>query len=146
MNFCNDKLIKPEKRLYMVVIYLLFYYGHKRMFCRDMGISTPMLDAWMNDKLHEAEEVVRTMKSTMKKELQKELGVSDEQGNEDEIPTVESIKKNILIRLQERVAVEPDSAKLAAALKVLQKYGEEQDEKKKSSKKTIYDELKEGGI
>ena len=145
LNFLRDDLIKPEKRLYFVVLYLLFYYGRKRMFCRDMGISGPMLEAWIGDKLHEAEEVIRTMKATMKKEIQKDMGIVPD-GETDDTPTVESIKKNILVRLSERVSVEPDAAKLAAALKVLHKYDQEETEKKKSRKKSIYDDLKDGGI
>lgn len=146
MNYLNNRLIKPEKRLYFIVIYLLFYEGRWRTFCREMGITGPMYEAWLSDKQFEAEEVIKSMKDRLRKEVIKELGVQSQEDIENKIPTVESIKNDILTRLKERVTVETDSAKLAAALKVLQKFEEDVVEKKKSSKKTIYDELKEGGI
>ena len=143
MNLCNNRLIKPEKRLYFIVIYLLFYEDRWRTFCREMGITGPMFEAWKSEKQHEAEEIIKSMKARLKKEVQKELGVKSQEELDEGIPTVESIQRDILTRLKERVAVETDSAKLAAALKVLHKYEEETSEKKKSKKKSIYDELKE---
>lgn len=146
MNYCSNRLIKPEKRLYFIVIYLLFYDGRWRSFCREMGITGPMYEAWLGEKQFEAEEIIKSMKERLKQEVKKELGVESSQEAQDKIPTVESIKNDILTRLKERVTVETDSAKLAAALKVLQKFEEETAEKKKASKKSIYDELKEGGL
>lgn len=146
MNYLNNQLIKPEKRLYFIVIYLLFYGDRWRTFCREMGITGPMFEAWKGEKQFEAEEIIKSMKERLKKEVQKELGVASPEELEENIPTVDSIKKEILTRLKERVTVETDSAKLAAALKVLHKYEEETSEKKKSTKKSIYDELKEEAI
>lgn len=148
INQFNSKLIRPEKILYFLVIYLMFYGTSKRRtFCRDMGIGTVMFDAWMNEKQHEAEETIRSFKANLKKELKKELVASGAAVSEDgeEVPTVDSIKDLILGRLHEQVRVETDPAKLAAALKVLQKYGTEVEEKKSSKKVTLYDELKNGG-
>ena len=146
MNFTNDKLISPEKRLYFIVIYLLFYEGHWRPFCRNMGISGEMYKAWLGENQHEAEEIIKSMKARLKKEVQKELGITDEDAIDNETPTVESIKREILIRLRERVTVETDSAKLAVALKALDKYEKDETDKKTKKKKSIYDELKEGGM
>lgn len=143
MNYLNNRLIKPEKRLYFIVIYLLFYDGRWRTFCREMGITGPMYEAWLGEKQHEAEEIIKSMKARLKNEAIKELGIESPEDLNDKTPTVDSIKNDILIRLKERVTVETDSAKLAAALKVLQKFEEELTDKKKSKKKSIYDELKE---
>ena len=144
VNQFNSKLIREEKIIYFLVIYLLFYPGRKRAFCRDMGIGLVMLDAWMREKQSQAEECISSMRRNMRAEIMKDLGIDDGQEQEP-VPTVESIKNHILTRLHEQVKLETDPAKLAGALKVLQKYGTEMEEKKNNKKTTLYDELKNGG-
>ena len=145
MNPLSNTLTKPEKRLYYVVIYLLFYEGHKAFFARDFGISKAILEAWMAEKAFEAEEVIDSMKTKMRAEIMKDLNIENPEQAAYEPPTVESIKREILIRLKERVSSEIDSHKLAGALKILHQFEKEEGEKKSSKKTTIYDDLMNGG-
>lgn len=143
VNQFNSKLIRPEKIMYFLVIYLMFYPGKKRAFCRDMGIGLVMLDAWMREKQGEAEECINSLKRRLKDEIKEELGIDE--GEKEPVPTVDSIKNHILRRLHDQVKREIDPAKLAGALKVLQKYGTEMEEKRSTKKTSIYDEIKNGG-
>jgi hypothetical protein len=145
MNPLSNKLTKPEKRLYFVVIYLLFYDGHKSFFARDFGISKAILEAWIAEKVYEAEEIIASMKDKMKKEVMKDLGVQNAEELAEEAPTVESLKTEILKRLKERVSLEIDSHKLAGALKILHQFEKDAGEKKASKNTTIYDDLMNGG-
>lgn len=145
MNPLSNTLTKPEKRLYCVVIYLLFYDGHKSFFARDFGISKAILEAWIGEKAFEAEEVIDSMKAKMRTEIMKDLNIENPEEAANEPPTVESIKRDILFRLKERVSSEIDSQKLASALKLLHQFEKEEGEKKSNKKTTIYDDLMNGG-
>ena len=145
MNPLSNKLTSKEKRLYFVVIYLLFYDGHKSFFARDFGISKAILEAWIAEKVYEAEEIINSMKDRMRKEVMKDLGVQNADELAEEAPTVESLKADILKRLKERVSLEIDSHKLAGALKILHQFEKDAGEKKTNKNATIYDDLMNGG-
>lgn len=145
MNPLSNKLTSKEKRLYFVVIYLLFYDGHKAFFARDFGISKAILEAWIAEKVYEAEEIINSMKDRMRKEVMKDLGVQNADELAEEAPTVESLKADILKRLKERVSLEIDSHKLAGALKILHQFEKDAGEKKTNKNATIYDDLMNGG-
>lgn len=139
VNFKNKDLIRPEKRLYFIVIYMLFYNGKHRKFCRDMMLSVEMFNCWMEENEQAAIEVIEAIKRNILKEAgQKVIG----KGEGEHIPTPEEIKNDILIKLSDSVKTERDPQKLANALKVLDAYGKQEDEKKKTKEKSIYDELK----
>jgi hypothetical protein len=75
----------------------------------------------------------------VKKDVMEELGMTI---NDAPVPTPDSIKSKILIKLNDAVMNESDPAKLAGALKVLDKYEKDEKEVKKTKKASIYDDLK----
>ena len=145
MNPLSNKLTSKEKRLYYVVIYLLFYDGHKSFFARDFGISKAILEAWIAEKVYEAEEIINSMKDRLRKDIMKDLNIEDVDKLAEEAPTVESLKADILKRLKERVSLEIDSHKLAGALKILHQFEKDAGEKKTNKNATIYEDLMNGG-
>lgn len=135
----SDKLVRPEKKIMMCALYLMFYRDRPRIFVRDMSLGKVIFDAWLSVYKGKAEELLQTYKDGVKKDVMEELGMTI---NDAPVPTPDSIKSKILIKLNDVVMNESDPAKLAGALKVLDKYEKDEKEVKKSKKASIYDDLK----
>lgn len=135
----SDKLVRPEKKIMMCALYLMFYRDKPRIFVRDMSLGKVIFDAWLSVYKGKAEELLQTYKDGVKKDIMEELGMSE---GDAPVPTADSIKRKILTKLKDAVQTESDPAKLAATLKVLDKYEKDEKDVKKAKKTTIYDDLK----
>jgi hypothetical protein len=135
----SDKLVRKEKKVLICALYLMFYKGKPKTFAMYMGLSQIILDTWLKEYMGQATEMLDTYKDRMKKDIMEDLGISDD---DVPAPTASSIKAKILNRLYDSVQGENDPAKLASALKILDKYDKDEKEVKKSKTTTIYDDLK----
>lgn len=137
----SNKLVREDKKIMMVALYMMFYNNRKRIFCRDMGIGVVIFESWLTVYKIKADELIQNFKDNVRKSFLEEYGIEQ---NEAPVPTVDSIKANILTKLYDAVKVETDPAKLASALKVIDKYQDDEAEKKKKKTKdsNIYDSIK----
>lgn len=137
----SDKLVREDKKIMIVALYLMFYPSRKKIFCRDMGLGMVIFESWLQVYKIKACEVIQNYNENLRKSFLEEYGM---EASETPVPTVDSIKANILKKLYDAVKTETDPAKLASALKVVDKFQEDDAEKKKKKSKdsNIYDAIK----
>lgn len=143
VNFRDSKLIRPEKRFFFVVLFLMFYGNKKGIFCRDMGIGSVMFRDWMEENEAEALQYIAQFKDKVVKEATgAKTGCS--MVEEEPIPTAQELKQIVLSKLHNAIKSETDPQKLANTLKVLDKYDKDGKEESKKKADSLYDELKKG--
>lgn len=142
-NFRDSKLIRPEKRFFFIVLFLMFYNNKKAVFCRDMGIGTVMFRDWLEENEADARQYIAEFRAKVAKE---EGGFKNANGDTEEepVPTAESLKEMVLTKLHKAIKSETDPQKLANTLKVLDKYDKDGKESSKKKAESLYDELKKG--
>ena len=131
----NTKLTRKEKKFFFIVIFLMFYKGKEKAFCRDMCIPTAVFRIWLDECKDSATEFIDDYTANIKGEKKSK--------NEDEpIPTIDELKNQILVKMQKSITIEADPSKLANTLKILNMYAKEKEVEDKNKQVNIYDELK----
>lgn len=134
----SSKLVRKEKKLNLAVLYYMFYKGKDGTFCRDMGLPAAIFKVWKEDYGEEAQKFIDEYHAKVK-------GEKKPNPDEEEPPTIDDLKKRILIKISKAVGSESDPSKLAATLKIINGYGNEEKEEKKAKKTSIYEEIKKNG-
>lgn len=133
----NTKLVRQEKKFFFIVIFLMFYNGKEKAFCRDMCIPTAVFKIWLDECRESVTDYIDEYTAKIKGEKKS--------SKEDElVPTIDELKNQILVKMQKSISIESDPSKLANTLKILNMYAKEKEVEDKNKQVNIYDELKKG--